>query len=273
MSEYIVQYETVTVHGRELLIARPQNGPDNTVGLLWIHGGGYHFGVKEWSMVRCEPLVKKYGVVVLSPDYRLSGEAPFPAALKDCYAALLYMKEHAAELGIDPERLFVGGDSSGGGMCAAVCMLARDRGDVQIAFQFPMYPMLDYRETETSRNNHGQGWDSEQNREAWRLYLNGQTENISPYASPALQTNYAGLPPAYTLVGTGEPFYAETLAYVENLRRFGVEAQADVYDTDIHGFDTDYPELAVSQAANKRFYEVFAQVMTQYRAPQCGKEA
>ena len=106
-------------------------------------------------MSRAVDLVKKYGAVVFSPGYRMAFETPYPAALDDCYDALLYLKNHADELGIRTDQIMVGGESAGGGLCVAVCMKARDTGDVKIAFQMPLYPMLDDRDTETSRDNHG----------------------------------------------------------------------------------------------------------------------
>ena len=111
-------------------------------------------------MSRALPLVKKYGAVVVTPQYRLAGKypnpfapngAPYPAALKDCYAALKYLKDHARELGINSSQIMVGGESAGGGLTAALCMYARDKGEVQIAFQMPLYPMLDDRDTPSSR--------------------------------------------------------------------------------------------------------------------------
>ena len=122
-------------------------------------------------MSRAVGLVKRFGVVVLAPGYRLSLQAPYPAATEDCYAALLYLKEHAAALGVRSDQIMVGGESAGGGLCAAVCIRARDTGEVNVAFQMPLYPMLDDRDTETSRENHGRVWNTRRNHLAWRLYL------------------------------------------------------------------------------------------------------
>ena len=98
-------------------------------------------------------LVEKYGAVVVAPEYRTAFEKPFPADLEDCYAALLFLKVHADELGINDAQIMVGGESAGGGLTVATCLLARDIGEVNIAFQMPLYPMLDDRDTETSRDN------------------------------------------------------------------------------------------------------------------------
>ena len=140
--------------------------------------------------------------------------------MDDCYAALLYLRSHAAALGVRSDQLMVGGESAGGGLCAAVCIRARDEGTVNVAFQMPLYPMLDDRDTETSRDNHGRGWNTRRNHLAWRLYLRGSDRaDLPPYAAPARLTDFSGLPPAYSFVGDGEPFYAETVRYFAAARR------------------------------------------------------
>lgn len=237
----------------KLLILRPaavKLAREKTPWILWIHGGGYAVGMAGMVfMSRAKRLVTEYGAVVISPEYRLAGKAPYPAALEDCYAALLYLKEHAAELGCAEDRIMVGGESAGGGLTAALCMLARDRAEVKIAFQMPLYPMLDHRDTDSSRDNHGISWNTKRNHAAWNLYLREVSGEVPPYASPARQTDYRNLPPAYTFVGDREPFYCETMAYVENLQKAGVEARADVYPTGFHAFDMLLPFRKISRQA------------------------
>lgn len=178
------------------LVLSPRETPVHATGILWLHGGGYIAGMKEMvHMSRAVDLVKQFGAVVVSPGYRLAPLAPYPAAFDDCYAALLYLKAHAVELGVRDDQLMVGGESAGGGLCAAVCIRARDTGAVNIAFQMPLYPMLDDRDTESSRNNHGKVWNTRKNHFAWRCYLRGQDrQNLPPYAAPARLTDFAGLP-------------------------------------------------------------------------------
>lgn len=240
------------------LIVRPTN-PDkqNNVGLLWIHGGGYILGMKEMVyMGRAADLAKKFGVTVVSPGYCLAWQKPYPAAVNDCFEVLAYMER---EMGFD--AIMVGGESAGGGLCASVCMMARDRG-VKVAYQFPLYPMISNLDTESSRDNHGKVWNTRRNHLGWRLYLRGEAKGIvSPYAAPAHQTDYSNLPPCYTFVGDGEPFYAETLAYVENLRKAGVKAEVDVYPTNVHAFDMMRPEEEISKQAIQTFEEHFAEAM------------
>ena len=252
------------------LVLSPEELSAPAAGVLWIHGGGYISGMKEMVYIsRAVELVKSFGAVVVSPGYRLAPFSPYPAAIDDCYAALLYMKEHAAELWVREDQLMVGGESAGGGLCAAVCIKARDTGEVNVAFQMPLYPMLDDRDTETSRDNHGRVWNTWKNHFGWRCYLRGtDRETLPPYAAPARVENMEGLPPAYTFVSTGEPFYAETLEYIRRLKDCGIPASADVYETDMHAFDMMRPKDALSIEAARRFNESFAYAQAHYFAPQ-----
>ena len=242
------------IGGVPALILRPNGEERSDTAVLWIHGGGYILGMKEMVyMSRAADLVKRHGVTVISPGYRLALLHPYPAAAEDCFAVLRYMDANRRKLGF--ERLMVGGESAGGGLCAAVCMMARDRG-IPVSFQMPLYPMLDNLDTVSSRDNHGKIWNTRRNRLGWRLYLRGDAKKtVSPYAAPAHQTDFVGLPPCYTFVGSGEPFYAETLRYTEELRKAGVEAVCDVYPTDVHAFDMLYPEEEVSRRAIAAFNE------------------
>ena len=252
------------------LVLRPKQETGKAPGVLWLHGGGYILGMKEMvHMSRAVDLVKQFGAVVVSPGYRLAPWAPYPAALEDCFAALVYMKECCGELGIREDQLMVGGESAGGGLAAAVCIKARDTGAVNVAFQMPLYPMLDDRDTESSRDNHGRVWNTRKNHFAWRCYLRGQDRaTLPPYAAPARLEDFTGLPPTYTFAGDGEPFYAETVRYVEKLRACGIPAGLDVYPTDMHAFDMMRPEEPLSQEAARRFCEAFAYAKGHYFAPQ-----
>ncbi len=257
----------------KLIILRPVKNAverQRTPGILWIHGGGYVTGMAGMIyMSRALNLVKKYGAVVVTPEYRLAGKAPYPAALEDCYAALVYLKEHADELGVNSDKIMVGGESAGGGLTAALCMYARDRGEVSVAFQMPLYPMIDDRDTESSANNHAPVWNTRKNHSAWKKYLRGlKGGEVPPHAAPARQTDCSGLPPAYTFVGDIEPFYCETLTFIENLSKAGVEAEVDVYHGCFHAFDMLLPFLPVSRRAIKQFEEKFLLAVEKYNAKQ-----
>ena len=260
-----------TPHGGiPALLLSPVDAPSNATGVLWLHGGGYAVGMKEMVYAsRAADLVRDFGAVVLSPGYRLSPLAPYPAALDDCFTALHYLKQHAASFGVRSDQLMVGGESAGGGLCAAVCIRARDEGAVNVAFQMPLYPMLDDRDTASSRDNYGRVWNTRRNHLAWRLYLRGTDRaQLSTYAAPARLTDFAGLPPAYSFVADGEPFYAETVRYFGRLRAAGVPAELDVYHTDMHAFDMMQPHDAQSIAAAEAFEHRFANAQARYFAPQ-----
>ena len=259
-------------HRIKLLILRPlARSADKVPGVLWVHGGGYQSGsAKDVFVTRALSLVVKFGAVLVSPDYRLSKKHPYPAGLRDCYAALLYLKEHAEELGVRADQLMVGGESAGGGMAAALCLLAHDRGEVNIAFQMPLYPMLDDRDTPSSADNHARNWNTEKNKKAWKRYLREAfgTDFVSSYAAPARREDLRGLPPCYTFVGEIEPFYCETVEYVRRLREAGVEASCDVYPDWFHAYDLFFPAKKVVREAVSRFEAHYRYAAGHYFAPQ-----
>ena len=256
----------------KLLIVHPTTGarPKNrTPAILWIHGGGYAVGMA--SMVffsRAIRLVKQYGAVVVSPEYRLAGKAAYPAALEDCHTALLWLRDHADQLGCNRDQIMVGGESAGGGLTAALCIYARVHETVNIAYQMPLYPMLDDRDTDSSRDNHGISWNTRRNHAAWKLYLRDVIGEPDPCAVPARLTDYRDLPPAYTFVGNREPFYCETVAFVENLRKAGVEAKIDIYPTGFHAFDMLMPWRSISKQAASEFDKQYCYAAAHYFAPQ-----
>ena len=274
---YKQKTEKIIVDGiqLELLILSPTKNAkpkDQTPGILWIHGGGYVTGMaKMIYMSRAIDLVKKYGAVVVTPEYRLSKQAPYPAALQDCYAALKYLKEHSDALGVNSSQLMVGGESAGGGLTAALCMYARDMGEVNIAYQMPLYPMIDNLDTDSSKDNHAPVWNTKRNHMGWKAYLGDLWElgeRVPPYAAAARQTAYSNLPPAYTFVGDIEPFYCETLTYIENLRKAGVEANVDIYPNCFHAFDMLLPFKKISKKAAAKFEQQYLLACETYFAEQ-----
>ena len=243
---------------------RPKDQKEDIPAILWIHGGGYMIGFAEMVYASCgKMLAEKYGAVVISPQYRLSGKDSYPAALEDCFAALKYIDENRKELGID--RIIVGGESAGGGLAAAVCMMARDKGEIPIRFQLPLYPMLDCYDTPSSMDNHGYFWNTSRNHRAWKLYLGPLfgSASIPKYASPSRETDYSGLPPAYTFVCDGEPFYDETLTYISNLNAAGVPASVDVYPGKAHAFDMTMPWTKKAKEARQKLREVMAPILSE----------
>ncbi len=259
----------------DLIIIRPTvnaKPKTETPGILWIHGGGYITGMAEMVYFsRAIDLVKKYGAVVVAPQYRLSPKAPYPAALDDCYAALKYLKENADALGVNSSQLMVGGESAGGGLTAALCMYARDKGEINIAYQMPLYPMIDNLDTDSSRDNHSPVWNTRLNHFGWKSYLGKLYtlgKDVPVYAAAARQTDYSNLPPAYTFVGDIDAFYCETLSYIDNLNKAGVEAAADVYLNCFHAFDMLLPMKKNSRQAIAEFERHYLFACENYFAKQ-----
>lgn len=254
------QYIRIDASGRKMraILIRPKKQEGYRPGILWIHGGGYSLGMAEMVYFSCgELLAERYGAVVLSPEYTLSGKKKYPAALEDCFAALRYMDEHREELKID--RIIVGGESAGGGLCAALCLYARDHSHIRIFYQFPLYPMLDCEDTSSSRDNHGKIWNTKRNHRAWKKYLGDlyHSDEIPPYASVSRVKDLSGMPPCYTFVSDGEPFCEETKNYIQALKDSGVSASMDVYHGDVHAFDMLMPWTKKAKKAKERFCEVF----------------
>ena len=273
---FITEKTTIPVghHKIKLLILKPLAlRPHPVPGVLWVHGGGYQSGsAKDIFATRALSMVVKFGMVLVAPDYRLSKKHPYPAALHDCYAALLWLKDHAEELGIRTDQIFVGGESAGGGMAAALCMLAHDRDEVNIAFQMPLYPMLDDRDTASSADNHAPNWNTKRNHKAWKRYLRDAygTDIVSEYAAPARRKDYTGLPPCYTYVGDIEPFYQETVDYVQHLRDAGVEAEVDVWPDWFHAYDIFFPTKKEVREAIAHFEDHVGYAIEHFFAPQEG---
>lgn len=219
-------------------------------GLLWIHGGGYAIGLPEQDFFFADLFCKDASCIAVLPDYRRSTEAPYPAALEDCYLTLRWMWRNAEKLGINRKQLFVGGDSAGGGLTAAVCLYARDKGKIPVAFHMPLYPMLDDREqTPSSQNNDAPVWNTQANRLGWEVYLNGVEDNVPCYAAPARATDLSGMPPCCTYIGTLEPFHDETIIYCEQLRKEGIPVHIKEFEGCFHAFDiVGYPTKPAKEA-------------------------
>ena len=252
-----------------LLVVRPAVPRTGVPGVLWIHGGGYAIGAPEQSLATARRLVTATNCVVVLPDYRLSVEAPYPAALDDCYDALLWLRDSAAELGVADDRLAVGGESAGGGLTAAVTLHARDRGEVAVAFQVPLYPMIDDRPTASSRDNHLPVWNTATNDAAWDLYLGPlRGGEVPASAAPARATDLGGLPPTLTFVGDIEPFHDEVVDWCERLRAAGVPVTSRVFPGAFHGFDLVSPSAQVSREARAFLVDGFREFAAAHRAPQ-----
>ena len=234
-----------------LRIYRPAKASEPTPVLLWLHGGGYVMGIPEMDDAACAEFVHKAGVSVVSVDYRVAPEYPFPAALEDSYAALEWVVAHAAGRNFDAARIAVGGRSAGGGVAASLAQLAHDRGELPVVFQLLVYPMLDDRTSfcDDPVPENRIAWCHESNRFGWDCYLGtrGGAQDVPEYAVPARRENLAGLPPAWIGVGTGDVFHNENVAYIEKLRAGGVDGDLLVVPGAFHGFDAIAPEAPVAR--------------------------
>ncbi len=214
--------------------------------LCWIHGGGMVLMNADGDDDRCAQRAAEQNMVVVSVDYRLSPEHPAPALVHDCYAALTWMASNAEELGIDPERIAIGGASAGGGLAAGTALFARDNDGPSLVGQLLVYPMLDHRnETPSSHAiTDPRVWNRTANHLAWEAYLGGAEP--TPYASPSIATDLAGLPPAYINVGQFDLFLDEDIAYAQALQRAGVAAELHVYPGAFHGSNSFVPDHPTS---------------------------
>jgi len=191
--------------------------------LVWIHGGGLVMGTPGQGDGLCSRIAAELGVLVVSVDYRLAPEDPFPAGLDDCFAALEWVHERADELGVDRERVAIGGDSAGGGLAATLAQRAHDHGMVPVCFQLLQYPMLDDR-TALRSGPDALVWTRRSNRWAWGAYL-GHPASVNesrPYASAARRVDLSGLPPAWIGVGNIDLFHDEGVDYASRLAAAGV---------------------------------------------------
>lgn len=225
--------------------------PSRHAGLLWIHGGGYVAGTADWDDLYCKRLATEVGCCIVNVDYRLAPETPFPGPVEDCYAALKWMHAKAADWQLDPARIGIAGLSAGGGLCAALGLLARDRAEVPVCFQAPLQAMLDDR-TCTATPHPWAGelvWTAESNRFGWSSLLGHEPGHagVSPHASAARAVDLRGLPPTYLAIGSIDLFIDENLQYAQRLLQAGVIAEFKVYAGGFHAFQMLAPSADVSK--------------------------
>jgi acetyl esterase/lipase len=236
-----------------LLIARPAGAASPTAAIYNIHGGGMIIGGNRMGLPLMLEWAAELRAAVISVEYRLAPETPHPGPVEDCYAGLAWMAAHADELGIDPGRIVVAGGSAGGGLAAAVALLARDRGGPALAAQLLMCPMLDDRnDTPSARQMAGLGiWDRAMNETGWTALLGAARggPDVSPYAAPARATDVSGLPPAFIDVGSAETFRDEAVTYASRIWQAGGVAELHVWPGGFHGFAGRVPQAAVSRDA------------------------
>lgn len=225
-----------------------------TSAVYTIHGGGMMFGHYLGNLDSYDDwLLNDHDVVLISVDYRLAPEHPDPYPVEDCYAGLVWVHDHARELGIDPERIVIAGQSAGAGLAAGTALLARDRNGPTLLAQILVSPMLDDRDsTVSTRQIDGIGVaDRQMTRFGWDAYLGSRRagEDVSVYAAPARATDLSGLPRTYIDCGSAEVFRDETVAYASGLRAAGGDAELHVWPGAFHGFTSMMPTAAISVSA------------------------
>ena len=247
--------ENRVLDGVPVRIYWPSNEPELPV-LVFYHGGGWVLGTLDQMDRPCRNLAAGSGAVVVSVDYRLAPEHKFPAPLEDAFTAARYVAGHADEFGVDAQRLAVGGDSAGGNLAAAVCLLARERGGPRIAFQLLIYPAVDSGDQSPSVDQFADGYLLTRGglHWFWQHYLRTAADGRNPLASPLL-ADVRGLPPALVITAGCDPLRDQGEAYAAKLRAAGVKVELARYEETIHAFFQlggvlDAGRKAVAQAAD-----------------------
>lgn len=233
-----------------LLLYRPDVA-GQLPAILFLHASGFIAGRPEWMAVANQAMAQEQKALVVAVNYRLAPENPFPSPLEDCYAALKWVHENAAQLGVDRNRILVMGESAGGGLAAALALLARDRGEFPLSGQVLIYPMLDPR-THTAQapgQNPYTGefiWTRRHNQFGWEAMRGGQQvpEERIGYFAPSLAKDLSSLPPAFIAVGALDLFVDEDADYALRLGRAGIPVELHVYPGGIHGFDVTGSDIA-----------------------------
>lgn len=229
-------------------VGRTGTGP----GIYHTHGGGMIVGDRFSGVDGFFGWMRTYNAVLVSVEYRLAPEFPDPYPVEDCYAGLVWMAENAAELGIEADRILIGGASAGGGLAAGTALLARDRQRPALCGQLLMCPMLDDRDnTPSTIQIDGVGvWDRGSNVFGWTALLGDRrgTDDVSIYASPSRATDLSGLPPAYIDCGSAEVFRDEDVAYATAMWAAGGQAELHVWAGGFHGYEAFAPHAVVSKA-------------------------
>jgi acetyl esterase/lipase len=219
--------------------------------LLWIHGGGFVLGNAALDDRFCASAARSLGLLVVSVEYRLAPEHPFPAPLDDCYAAWQWLQQAAPSLGVEPQRIAIGGQSAGGALAASLVQRVHDSGGNRAVAQWLFGPMLDditATRRELDAANH-LVWNNRSNRLSWRLYLSDESgaADLPPYAVPARRTDLRGLPPTWIGAGDIDLLYAEAHDYAARLRAAGVEVTFTSVPDAPHGFEAWAFETRLAQ--------------------------
>jgi acetyl esterase/lipase len=241
-------------HDVPVLVHRPDGLPVASPALIYAHGGGFLLGSAAAMKPANQQMARDAQCLIVLVDYRLPPETPYPRPLKDCYTALLWLHSNAGELGVDRDRIAVAGESAGGGLAAALALLARDRGEVPLVHQHLTYPMLDDRTCRDTANPFAGEfvWSPEDNQLGWSSLLGrpAGADDTPGYVAPARATDLSGLPSTYIPVGALDLFADEDLAYARRLMRAGVATELHPDPGAYHGF-----ELAAGAAVTRAAHQ------------------
>jgi len=256
-----VRIEKQVIGRFKIRVYRPTTGSSGA-GLLWMHGGGFVVGSAAQDESICAGFARDLGLVVVSVDYRLAPEHPFPAPLNDCFAAWRWLQDLAPDYGVDPARIAVGGLSAGGGLAACLAQQIYDTGGIPPAAQILVYPMLDDR-TGADRTLDELAhplWNNQNNRGGWTAYLGHEPgQPAEPeYAAASRREDLSGLASAWIGVGDIDLFFKEDRAYAERLISAGVECDLQVVPMAPHGFQVVVPRAKISREFYKKIYHFLA---------------
>ena len=264
-----VEVEDVMIQGLNndpdlrVKLYRPKNLPEDSPALLWMHPGGMTLLSADSEDEASAARALNHTCLVVSVDYRLAPENPYPAAPDDCYAALLWLSENAPSLGVDSGRIVVGGASAGAGLAASTALRARDESGPEILFQLLTYPMLDHRNNTPSSFgvvDEFRVWNRQANLISWDAYIGG-LDKVPTYASPSLENNLSDLPPAFISVGSLDNFVDECIDYAQRLMQSGVPTDLRVYSGAFHGSVGMVPHSPISiewtKAENDALHRAF----------------
>jgi acetyl esterase/lipase len=220
-------------------------------GLLWVHGGGLVLGAAAMDDTLCGETARETGVTIVSVDYRLAPKHPFPAAIDDCWDGWKWLLRNLGELGLDAERLAIGGQSAGGGLAANLVQRAIDEGD-HVAAQWLFCPMLDDR-TAADRSHDGIDhfiWNNRSNLVGWSSYLPGMmgADTVPPYAAAARRADFTGFPPTWMYTSDIELFHGEDVEYARRLSAADVDVTLDIVSGAPHGFEAWAPDSEMAQS-------------------------
>jgi len=252
-----VESKVISKNGRDikLHLYRPNDASNDGPALVWFHGGGYILGSSEDTQALL--IADACGCTVISVDYRIAPEHPFPAGTNDGYDALQWVYENTQDLAIDAKRIAIGGASAGAGMAAGVALMNRDKDQLPLIFQFLLYPMIDnLHNTDSGKIENHPIWCRESSLNAWEMYLDGTPgEKASPYAAAYRANDLSDLPKTYIAVGTQDLFRDEDISFAQRLMAADVPTKLEVFPGVFHGAEAYFRDAKISKEMTTCYYK------------------